>query len=88
MFASTAPNPETVSTLLAHGAEVGISDSNEHWTALMFAAAEGCDKVAEILIERGADPKAKDIDGDTAIDFARQNGHEELAKMIESKTAQ
>ncbi|HYW96699.1 MAG TPA: ankyrin repeat domain-containing protein [Bacteroidales bacterium] len=84
MYASTGNFPETVSLLLNNGAKINIADTKEHFTALMFAASEGQAKVAEILLQHGADPSMKDVDGDTALSFARQNKHEEVAKLLES----
>ena len=83
MYVSTGPFPETVQLLLDRGAKVNIIDNNEKWTALMFAAAEGQAEVVEKLLAAGADTTHKDIDGDTAADFAAQNGHTQVAKMIQ-----
>ncbi len=51
---------------------------------LMHAAAEGQLEVAKLLLENGADPSLKDIDGETAALFARNNGHTEVAGLIQS----
>lgn len=82
MYSSSGPFPETVQLLLDKGAKVNIIDNNEHWTALMFAAAEGQTENAKRLLKAGADITLKDIDGDTAADFAAQKGHVDLANMI------
>lgn len=84
MYAATAPNPDTVRLLLEAGADINAFDGNEHWTALMFAAAEGCGGVADILLEHGAATDMKDVDGDTAADFARQRGHADLADRLDT----
>jgi len=83
-YASTGPFLPTVEFLLKNGADPNVVDSEEHFTALMFAAAEGHIDVVKILLEYHADPSLKDIDGDTAESFARQNGHEEVADLLES----
>jgi ankyrin repeat protein len=82
MFAATGPFPGTVRMLLDHKAEIDAVDAEEHFTALMYAAAEGQLEVVEILLEYGADAALRDVDGDTAETFARNNGHTEVADVI------
>ena len=82
MYAASGPFPETVQLLIDKGAKVNIIDNNEKWTALMFAAAEGQAEIVKKLLKAGADTTLKDVDGDTAADFAVQKGHTELAEMI------
>ncbi len=82
MYASTGPFPATVNLLLDYKAAVNLIDNGEHFTALMFAASEGQFDVVKLLVEYGADTTLKDIDGDTAEDFARQNKHEKVAEYL------
>jgi len=82
MYASTGHFPETVEILLSKGAETNMVDNEEGFTALMFAAAEGNGQVVRLLLDHGANPDIKDIDGDNAETFARQNGHTEVADML------
>jgi ankyrin repeat protein len=84
LFASTGPFEETVKLLLDHHADPNIVDNDEHFSPLMHAAAEGQLEVVKILLARGADPELKDIDGETAALFARNNGHTEVAGLIQS----
>jgi ankyrin repeat protein len=84
MYAATGPYAETVRYLLDHGAKVNIVDNNEHWTPLMFAAAEGQTSVAQLLLDAGADPTVADIDGEDALLFARHKNHAETAALIET----
>jgi ankyrin repeat protein len=83
MFASSGPFPETVKLLLDHQADPNIVDFQEHFTALMYAAAEGQLENVKILLGNKADPSLKDIDGDNALTFARNNGHLEVARLLE-----
>ena len=83
MFGSSGPYDLTVELLLKRGAEVNVRDKVERFTALMFAAAEGNIAVVRVLLEHGADAEAVDVDGDTALSFARQKGHKEVAALLE-----
>jgi ankyrin repeat protein len=83
MYAASGPFAETVELLLKRGAEVNVQGALEGFTPLMTAAAEGLADVVRILLEAGANRDIKDQDGDTALTFARQNGHTEVVKLLE-----
>lgn len=85
MFASSGPFNSTVVELLNANADMNVVDNVEHWTALMFAASEGQMVVVQTLIAKGADLSLKDIDGESAYDFALANQHPEVAEFIKSK---
>jgi len=82
MYASTGPFNESVVLLLDAGADPNLVDNEEHFTALMFAAAEGQAEVVRTLLEHGADKTKVDVDGDSAYDFAVNNGHTETAELV------
>ncbi len=82
LYASTGPFPETVKVLLDHGADPNLVDTDEHFSPLMHAAAEGHLEVVRLLIARGADPSLKDIDGDDAASFALGAGHRAVADYL------
>jgi ankyrin repeat protein len=82
MYAATGPNPDTVQALLSAGSEVNATDGHEDWTALMFAAAEGHQKVVDLLLANKADPTLKDADGDSAAEFALQRNFSALAQQL------
>jgi ankyrin repeat protein len=82
MFAATGANAESVELLLEAGAEVNAVDTGEKFTALMHAAAEGQVKVVQVLLKYKADPAIRDVDGDTARDFATQNAHSEVVLLL------
>lgn len=85
MFACTGPNLKLVTLLHRRGGRINDIDSHESWTPLMFAAAEGHRDVVQYLLSNGANPKAEDVDGETAATFARQRGFAEVAAMIEAR---
>ncbi|NJN26309.1 MAG: ankyrin repeat domain-containing protein [Cyclobacteriaceae bacterium] len=85
MFASSGPFAPTVQTLLEAGASLDLVDKEEHWTALMFAAGEGQMEVVKKLVGEGADVNWKDIDGESAYDFALSRQHHDVAAFLKSK---
>jgi len=85
MFASSGPFPETVELLLENGADPNVKDSIEGWSALMYAAAEGNIEVIEVLLDYNADVSLQDVDGETATDFARNNGHSDVVSILETQ---
>lgn len=84
MYASTGKYKDTVALLLEHKAKVDLVDGEEHWSALMFAAAEGNMEVVQLLLKAEADTQLVDIDGSTAESFARDNGHIQVADLLKS----
>jgi ankyrin repeat protein len=84
MMASSGPYPVAVKLLLDHGADPNLIDREEHFTALMYAAAEGQINNVRILLTLHADPSLKDADGDDAMTFAINNGHSEVVSLLKS----
>ena len=82
MYASSGPNDPTVALLLKRGAGLNLVDGDAHWSALMFAAAEGQSDVARRLLAAGADPTLLDKDGSDAALFAANKGHNELSDIL------
>ena len=73
-----------VRALLEQGVEVNTLDVDK-WSALMYASYEGYVDIMESLISYGADPMIKDVDGDNAMVFARNNDHWEVADFLETQ---
>ena len=82
MFASSGPFSETVRLLLKSGAYPNLVDGPDHFTALMYAASEGQLDVVRILLASNADPNLKDVDGDMAITFAKNNNHQDVVDEL------
>lgn len=86
LFAASGPFPDTVELLLENGANPDVADSAEGWTALMFAAVEGNEEVVRILLDYGAEISLADDDGETAIDFAENNGHTSVVELLKENS--
>ena len=80
MTAALTGKVDAVKVLLAHGAQVNAQEPNKGQTALMWAASEGHTAAAEMLIEFGADIKAKSKGGFTPLLFAVRNGHKQTVQ--------
>jgi ankyrin repeat protein len=60
--------------------------NDDCWTPLHVAALCGQVDVARLLLENCADPSIRDREGRTPLDLARENDHEDVAKVIEEFT--
>ncbi|MGB3760390.1 MAG: ankyrin repeat domain-containing protein [Rivularia sp. (in: cyanobacteria)] len=73
---------EIIEFFLANGADVNILEPEEDgkkWTPLMEAARTASSEIARILIDKGADVNAKDIEGKTPLIIAAEFGNAEVA---------
>ncbi|MGI4791245.1 MAG: ankyrin repeat domain-containing protein [Janthinobacterium lividum] len=70
--------------LLERGANVNAQNSGG-WTALFNAACSNKPEMVTLLLECGADGRLKDEDGDTALDLALKQGHNEIAALLQTK---
>jgi len=82
MTASRVGAVASVKSLLARGAKVDSKDEKHGQTALMWAAAEGNAPVVEMLIEVGADYKARLASGMTPLLFAVREGHSDVVRAL------
>ena len=81
---------EIAKLLLDNGAEVN-SVNNDHLTGLIYVCKHGDYKIAKLLLDNGADPTMKDvfltadpnIQGNTAMDYAKDNEHDDIIKLLE-----
>jgi ankyrin repeat protein len=51
-------------------------------TALIMAAIRGNREIVSMLLDHGASPSAKDNDGKTALDYAREEGYPGLVALL------
>jgi ankyrin repeat protein len=85
--ASRSGKLELVQTILDRDTTaIGMSNDRGS-TALHVAAENGHFQIAELLLDRGADLEAIDVDGDTPLMCAAIGGHSEIYKMLLSRGA-
>ena len=77
-----------ITLLLNNGADIDIKSAEGDLTPIHFAASAGHKEVAEVLIRKGCNPCAVDINGETPADHARKGGHVELAAMLSAYNEQ
>lgn len=82
ILAASGPFPAALKLLLDAGSDPNLFDKDEHFTALMYAAAEGHLENVKMLLSYKADPLMKDVDGDYAMVFAKNNGHTEVVNYL------
>ena len=82
MTAARVGTLASVKALLARGAAVDSKDEKHGQTALMWAAAEGHAPVVEMLIEVGADFRARLASGMTPLLFAVREGHSDVVRVL------
>ena len=73
--------------MLAKGEDTNIGDSQFGISPLSWAALLGKTKIAELLIQNGADVNARNRDGGTALHGAAFLGHADTAQLLVRKGA-
>ncbi len=86
MKASEHNDAETVQMLIDAGAEINAAN-NFGYTALMIAAQKNALKAARILLKAGADVHRENIHLGTALGYAVNLGHDELAALLRAHGA-
>jgi ankyrin repeat protein len=76
-----------VQALLAAHADLHAQESARGQNALMWAVAEHHPAVAELLLDRGANPDTASKSGFTALMFATRNGDLEVARLLVARGA-
>ena len=86
LHASMAGKCDTdgVAAILEAGADVNAA-GEQGYTPFHLAASRGNRRLAEMLIEKGANERALLEDGRTAAQIAREHGHGEMAAWLESR---
>lgn len=86
-FGPGPASTEMVKLLLENGADPNSKFRGDNTTALMRAAENGQIATIRILLDAGASIELKNFDGHTAIDIARRNKHEDVARLLETALA-
>lgn len=83
MFAAPFGTPDLVRTLIDAGANVNARDIRD-MTPLMLAVSSETQntEVVRLLLEKGADTKAKSVLGETALDWAKKFGDPALLRLL------
>ena len=85
--AAIAGHLAVVQLLLRTGhVAVDTADCNQ-WTALHYTAQKGQDSVAQLLLERGAQPNVRADRGRCPLHVATRNGHDCVARLLLSHRA-
>jgi hypothetical protein len=81
MFAVQTGNLKIVQLLLENGAEVNWSN-NYDITPLMYASAYGDSEMVKLLLRFGAYINSRDLEGRSALGYALDCGHFEIAGIL------
>jgi len=81
-YAASKNQLDFAKLLVKHGALVTITN-DFHITPLIEAAKNNADEVAKLLLEHGADIHVTDWEGNTAMDYAVQNGNSKLFRHLD-----
>jgi ankyrin repeat protein len=88
MRAADAGRLRVATFLLDHGADINIprggaaDNSSEGWTALHHAAFAGNRAMVELLLSRGADVSARDLQGQTPLHIAADKGFQAVTEVL------
>lgn len=55
------------------------------WSALMYAANNGHERVAALLLDRGANPYRMDTNGNSAITLGALQGHVQVVEALKPR---
>lgn len=73
---------KSIELLLKYNANPNIPNENGHKTPLFVAAKKGRLDTVKLLIENGADDRILDSNGDSPLDIAIKNNHEDVVNYL------
>jgi ankyrin repeat protein len=80
--AAANDNVEAAKILISHGAKIDVRDTVNNDTALIYGIRDGKFRVAELLLEAGADPNLTDRRGFTPLHIAVARNDAELVQRL------
>lgn len=80
-FAAAGGNIPVLQQLMARGAEINTTNSRGH-TPLMAAAMNNHPATLQLLLQAGANPAMRDLNGKTALDHARGLTRPEIEPLL------
>ncbi len=83
MLAASNDHADVVDLLLRKGADIDHVERTLGWTALIWAAKRGHMQTVQTLLRHGADPSLRDLRGKTALDWANEKQHHEIAALLQ-----
>ena len=72
----------------AESLERKARETNEGWSALMYAAVHGRYNKVIALLEAGADVNARRNVGKSALTFATEQGHQRIAEILQQAASE
>jgi ankyrin repeat protein len=83
MLAASNNHEALIHLLAEHRAELDHAEPGLGWTALIWAAKLGHSQAVQALLQRGADPTLQDLAGNSAVDWARNNDHQQALMLLQ-----
>jgi ankyrin repeat protein len=71
-------------TLIQHGVMVDRTTAYG-WSALMYAANNGHEAVAKLLLDSGANPYRMDANGNSALTLGALQGHVQVVEALKPR---
>ncbi len=81
MFACAGNHLLICQTLIAHGADVNLTNDDET-SSLMIASYKGFTAIVEMLLKNNADINHQDLDGDNALYLAIKSNHRQVVSLL------
>ena len=74
-----------VNALLSNGADVRMRYASSKSSVLHLAVKDDNYQVAGLLLDSGADPKARNVQGDRPLDIAKDRKNKDMVRLLKGK---
>lgn len=71
--------------LLENDADINLTTPYQNETALIWSVAMGNTEVVKLLVEKGADQKITNRNGENVMDVAKKLNNEDMVQLLEGK---